>query len=188
MIQIKENGAWIQDPDGGIHVHLENMSRILLDLANKYSPNLVYDFGCGLGSYTKDISDAGIEAIGFEPYPDYSVYDNIQKIDLSVPLSLPRKADMSISLEVGEHIPKEFEQIFIDNICNNTKDILVLSWAVEGQGGHGHVNCRNNDYIIAEVEKRGFRFDESILNIRNVTENLRWFRSTLMLFQRKTFA
>jgi hypothetical protein len=182
---IKENGAWIQDESWSGHTYIEPMSEILLTFVEKHSPSLVYDFGCGWGDYAKDISDTGIEAIGFEAYPDTSFYSNIQELDLSKPHTLERKADMSISLEVGEHIPAEFEQNFIDNICNNTKDVLVLSWAIEGQDGDGHINCRNNDYVIAEVEKRGFVFDDSILHLRHVTDGLKWFHDSLMLFNRK---
>jgi hypothetical protein len=183
-MEIKENGAWLLNGSQDQHVYIPRMSGILLALVKKHSPKLVYDFGCGQGHYTKDIHKAGIEAIGFEAYPDTSHYTNIQELDLSKPHTLDRKADVSISLEVGEHIPVEFEQVFLDNLCNNTKDMLILSWAVENQDGHGHVNCRNNDYIIEQVEKRGFVFDESILYIRDGFPDLLWFTRSLMLFNR----
>lgn len=181
---IKENGAWIQDGSWSGHHYIKSMSDILLSIVAKHSPSLVYDFGCGLGAYTKDIAETGVEVVGFEAYPDRSEYENIQEMDLSKIHLLERKADLSISLEVGEHIPAEFEQNFIDNVCNNTKDVLVLSWAIEGQGGDGHVNCRNNDYVISEVEKRGFKFDDSILDVRTGASDLAWFHKSLMLFNR----
>lgn len=181
---IEKNGGWIQDGSWAGHDYIKPMSAILTNIVKRHSPSLVYDFGCGWGDYTRDIAAIGVEAIGFEAYPDKSHYENIQELDLSKPHTLDRKADLSISLEVGEHIPAEFEQIFIDNICNNTKDVLVLSWAIEGQPGDGHVNCRNNDYIIAEIEKRGFRFDDSILSLRSRIDGLKWFHNTLMLFYR----
>jgi hypothetical protein len=182
---IKENGGWVQDDTHSGHEYLKPMSNILLSIIKKHKPSLVYDFGCGWGDYARDISAAGVEAIGFEAYPNTSFYGNIQELDLSKPHVLKRKAEMSVSLEVGEHIPAKFEQTFIDNICNNTKDVLVLSWAIEGQGGDGHINCRNNDYVIAEVEKRGFVFDDSILHLRHTTDGLKWFHDSLMLFNRK---
>ena len=45
-----------------------------------------------------------------------------------------------MSLEVGEHLPKEFEDIFINNLDNNNNYGIVLSWAIKGQGGYGHYN------------------------------------------------
>jgi cyclopropane fatty-acyl-phospholipid synthase-like methyltransferase len=184
-MRIKNNGGWLQNDDGWTgHAYIKSMSDLLLKLVEKHSPSLVYDFGCGWGDYARDISATGVETIGFEAYPDTLHYDNIQELDLSKLHVLDRKADLSISLEVGEHIPAKFEQNFIDNICNNTKDIVVLSWAIEGQAGDGHVNCRNNDYVIDQMSMRGFVFDDSILQIRRDTEDLLWFHDTLMLFKR----
>ena len=39
-----------------------------------------------------------------------------------------------MSLEVGEHLPQEFENIFIHNLHNNNKSGILLSWAIKGQG------------------------------------------------------
>jgi SAM-dependent methyltransferase len=183
-MEIKENGSWVVGDNDPGHYYSEQMSDLILQIINKKRPKLVYDFGCGYGEYVRDISLLGIEAVGFEAYPNKKVYDNIQELDLSVPVLLERSADISISLEVGEHIPAEFEQIFLDNICNNTKNTVILSWAVEGQGGDGHVNCKNNDYVISEMEKRGFMFDDSALQIRRSFDVNHWFYNTLMLFNR----
>jgi hypothetical protein len=183
-MEIKKNGSWVVgDSDPG-HCYVQYMSDLIIGIVNKKKPSLVYDFGCGYGEYIKNISELGVETIGFEAHPNKTVYDNIQKLDLSIPVVLERSADISISLEVGEHIPVEFEQIFIDNICNNTKNMVIFSWAVEGQGGDGHVNCRNNDYIISEMTKRGFIFDPTILELRKSFDSNHWFYNSLMLFNK----
>ena len=184
-MKIKENGSWIVEENDPGHCYVEYMSDIIINIINEKKPALVYDFGCGYGEYIKNISELGIEAIGFEAHPNKTIYKNIEKLDLSIPVILERSADISISLEVGEHIPVEFEQIFIDNICNNTKNTVIFSWAIEGQGGDGHVNCRNNDYIISEMAKRGFVFDPSILEIRKNFSSNHWFYNTAMLFHKK---
>jgi hypothetical protein len=185
-MEITKNGAWIVKEEDPGHYYSEQMSDLILQIINKKRPSLVYDFGCGYGEYIKNISALGIEAIGFEAYPNKTIYDNIQELDLSSPVILERSADISISLEVGEHLPVEFEEIFIDNICNNTKNTIILSWAVEGQIGDGHVNCRNNSYIIAHMKRRGFIFDKSILETRKIFDKNIWFHNTLMLFNKKS--
>ena len=43
----------------------------------------------------------------------------IQTKDLSVPFNLDHKFDWVLSLEVGEHIPKKKEQVFMDNLVNH---------------------------------------------------------------------
>jgi SAM-dependent methyltransferase len=183
-MKIKKNGSWVVGKNDSGHCYVEQMSDLILDLIRKDKPRLVYDFGCGYGEYLKDISTLGIEAIGFEAHPNRTRYKKIKKLDLSVPVVLEKSADISISLEVGEHIPVEFEQIFIDNICNNTLNTVILSWAIEGQPGDGHINCRNNDYIISEMTKRGFVFDPTILELRKSFDSDHWFQNTAMLFHK----
>ena len=61
-----------------------------------------------------------------------------------------------MSLEVGEHIPKEYEDIFINNLHNNNNKGIILSWAILGQGGFGHVNEQNNDYIKSKMSNLGY--------------------------------
>lgn len=91
-----------------------------------------------------------------------------------------------MTLEVGEHIPKDFEQIFIDNVCRNTNSKVLMSWATVGQSGDGHVNCQNNNYIIEEMNSRGFNYDkEATLELRK-TAKLYWFRKTLMIFSKRS--
>jgi len=45
-----------------------------------------------------------------------------------------------LSLEVAEHIPAQFESIYIDNLVKHAKEDIILSWAKLGQSGHSHVN------------------------------------------------
>lgn len=70
-----------------------------------------------------------------------------------------------MSLEVGEHLPPQFEDIFIQNLHNNNKHGIVLSWAVKGQGGHGHFNEQNNDYVKSKICDLGYVNDVKSENI-----------------------
>ena len=80
---------------------------------------------------------------------------HVQPRDLSQPLSLGRKFDWVMSLEVGEHIPRQFEHTFISNIVNHATTGIVLSWAVVGQRGTGHINTRSNAHIASGARTRG---------------------------------
>ena len=46
-------------------------------------------------------------------------------------------------MKVAEHIPKEFEHVYIDNLVRHAKEGIILSWSKVGQGGHSHVNNQN---------------------------------------------
>ena len=46
-------------------------------------------------------------------------------------------------MEVAEHIPQQYEQIFLDNLVRLAKEGIILSWGVPGQRGHSHINLKN---------------------------------------------
>jgi hypothetical protein len=102
--------------------------------------------------------------------------------------SLKKTAYNTICLEVGEHIPKQYESIFLDNITSLTTNKIILSWAVVGQGGDGHVNCMNNDEVILKMNELGFNYleDDSISARNSVSYKIApWFLNTIMIFQKK---
>jgi hypothetical protein len=90
-----------------------------------------------------------------------------------------------MSLEVGEHIPKDYEQVFLDNLVKHSNKFIILSWAIPNQIGDGHVNCQPNDYIINELDKRGFTFNP--IESQKVREKnvIWWFKNTFMVFFKK---
>ena len=91
--------------------------------------NSLVDFGCGLGNYVKTFKDRGINAKGFDGNPNTLLLTNnlCEILDLSIPKKFDEPFEWVMSLEVGEHLPKKFEDIFIDNLHNNNKNgILYL--------------------------------------------------------------
>lgn len=111
----------------------------------------------------------------------------VKYLDLSEPFLLSQKFDWILSLEVGEHIPIEFEQNFLDNLDKHSCKGVILSWAIPGQGGHHHVNNRPSQYIIDQMAKRGFQFDENWTDRFRSAAELSWFKNSTMTFSRKTF-
>ena len=80
-------------------------------------------------------------------------------IDLSEPIDLGKKFDWVLSLEVGEHLPKKFERIFIENLDRHNLRGIVLSWDLKGQGGYGHFNEQSNEYIKSVMATYGYAND-----------------------------
>jgi len=182
---IADTGYWIENDDPE-HYFSPELSSIIISHVEKTGSETVYDFGCGTGEYLMNLKNSmpGIIGTGFEGSQTNRLFNNIVQQDLSEPFLL-EPADLSISIEVGEHIPKEFEQTFIDNISNNTKSHLIVSWAIEGQVGLGHVNCQNNDYVISQFEKRGWVHDSDTSNTyRSAIPKDIWLFNTLLVFNR----
>ena len=149
----------------------------------------VADVGCGRGEYCKYLKDYGVPIVhGYEGTPDIkeiAVYDDIMVLDLTKRRWVGIDYELVLSLEVGEHIPKEYEQAFIDNVCEFTKKDLILSWAVPSQKGAGHFNEQSNEYIVSELGKRGLVFDKEKAEQLREHASLRWFKNTVMMFGRR---
>jgi len=146
-----------------------------------------FDLGAGPGFYTHFLQQRGLTCWGFdiEPIPEIELTD-INKLDLSQPTTMIGKADVVLCLEVGEHIEAEFESIVINNISQLAREKIILSWAIPGQGGYGHVNCQPNDYIINEFKTRGWALNtEESNHLRKHCSGCSWFEETIMVFNKK---
>jgi cyclopropane fatty-acyl-phospholipid synthase-like methyltransferase len=185
-MKINEVGFWETTDQTG-HVHDKSIAAALSQYLAYKQAKTVVDFGCGLGDYAKAFKADGYKVEAYDGNPSTETLSGgIGKVlDLSKPFYLGKKFDVVLSLEVGEHIPKEFEDQFIDNITKHAKKHLIISWAVVGQGGDGHVNCANNDYIIRQIVDRGFKHNgKDSQTIRDAATNASWFSYTIMVFDK----
>lgn len=147
----------------------------------------IIDFGCGNAFYVGELASLGFKTLGVEGYNLNNFHhNNILIHDLTKPLDLGYKGNI-MSLEVLEHIDKKYESIVLDNITKHCYGTLIISWALTGQPGIGHVNCVEQSYAIDQVVKRGFKFlVRPTKDAReNVDENTDWFRRTLLVFRNK---
>jgi len=183
---INKKGYWETYNDIG-HVHDINLCESIVKTLFENNVKSVFDFGCGLGDYARSIISAGITCEAYDGNPNTFLLSKglANVLDLSEYFNLYKKSDCVLSLEVGEHIPKEYEDIFIDNICNHTNNLLILSWAILGQVGDGHVNCQDNEYVINKISRKGFVYDSIKSNqLRNSATNATWFKNTIMVFKK----
>lgn len=194
-----ETGIWlVADKDSPEHVFDERLAlaiTFLMEMNNYRLPNdkmgySILDLGCGLGHYVDFFRQSQYVASGYDGNPNTLHLTNGRGgrfgiLDLSKPITTELNASLVLSLEVGEHIPAQFEEVFLDNVTITARDVVILSWAIPEQGGLGHVNCRPNEYIIAKVEERGFTHVPELSAFLRYYASLSWFRNTLMVFKRK---
>ena len=145
------------------------------------------DAGCGDGSYVKALRAAGIECDGFDGNPNTREITGglCGVLDFALPVKLVAPYAWVLSLEVGEHIPCGYEHVFVRNLhlCNTQG--VILSWAVPGQGGVGHLNERSNEHVKGIFGSMGYRNDlEAENTLRAAVTDCLWFRDTLMVFRR----
>lgn len=182
---INQQGFW-ENPTKEGHAHDSRLAGAILKVLKARKIDTLVDFGCGTGEYARFFRRHGhvVEAYDGNPWTEQLTGGIGQVKDLSQRFNLLKQFGCVMSLEVGEHIPAEFEQTFIDNIVKHSLDggIIILSWAVPGQDGDGHVNCHTNDYIIQQMQQRGFYLENTLTNQLRKAASLRWFKNTLMVF------
>ena len=181
---VNPHGFW--EGDGG-HIFDERLAEALAGFFKRNAASSIVDLGCGEGKYVKHLRECGLNVDGFDGNPNCPFVTNgmCKVLDLAVPSVLEKSYDWVLSLEVAEHLPSQYERIFCKNLHNNNASGIVMSWAVEGQGGHGHFNERNNDYVKEIFEDLGYENDtESEIVLRNAS-TLWWFKKTIMVFRKK---
>lgn len=184
-IKILNTGIW-DDENPDDHFFDEALSRSISSFLKSEHTKTLVDLGCGDGKYTSFFNENGINTHGFDgnPYTPKITNGVCRVLDLSEPHLFDPPYDWVLSLEVGEHIPKEFESIFIDNLVNNCKFGIILSWAIVGQHGTGHVNCQNNEYVKEKIQKKGFRNIEQLEIQFRADAQISWFKNTIMVFRK----
>lgn len=190
---ISDTGFWILDTNEMNREHRfdKNLCQNIVDLLKKeYVNPKIIDLGCGRCDYTNMLLQFGYNVVGIDGNPNTQKYcsqpNRIIVSDLVKPIRLLSPFDAVICLEVGEHIPAQYETDLIRNIDSLLKPngLLILSWAIEGQSGYGHINCHNNAYIKNRFNALGYQNLEQLeVKFRENTV-LPWFTNTIMLFKK----
>ncbi len=178
---LHERGFWIDDDDDGHHYD----TRLSMGLGDYFRDKTVIDMGCGKGDYVRHLRRRGITCDGCDGNPITKQFDDsLHIIDLSEPFELKKRYDWVLCLEVGEHVPKAYEEVLFNNIDRHATHGVILSWAIPGQTGRGHVNEQSNDYIKGVMSNRGFWYDHEWSIAFRGAARLPWFKNTLMVFKR----
>lgn len=151
----------------------------------------VVDYGCGPGRYLDAFFRDGLtqHLFGFDgtPYGQSEGGIPILQADLSSSTFIPPLSDVSLCLEVAEHIPAEHQAHFLDNITLGTRKYLVLSWSSPGQGGKGHINERPFQEVLDELEHlRDFWHIDELSDRLRASSTLAWFRTNVAVFRRRS--
>lgn len=134
---------------------------VLSLLFEYYTPSSVVDIGCGLGHWLSVCESYGINDYhGVDGHHVSSSHLLIPKEkfirhDLETPLRLPRRYDLAISIEVGEHLPADKARSFVQNLTKYS-DIILFSAAAPYQGGINHFNEQPPKYWASLFKEEGF--------------------------------
>ena len=182
---ISSNGGWCIG--GKHHVTDQKLAGALTEFFEGFT---VASFGDGDGGYKKLMDKSGkvpvYDSYDGAPFCENKTGGLVKFLDLSMPVFGLKLYDWIISLEVGEHIPQKYEQTFLDNIARHAGKGIILSWAPPKQGGHGHVNCQPFEYIVDQLEKRGFDLDKESSAKLQAACKVGWLKRNTNVYRRKS--
>ena len=185
--KISSTGAWILPPD--FQYYLD--ASLAHDLCWLFEGRSVLEFGAGMGRYTEYIRDSckATRVSAFDGVKDIERRSGgiVKHADLTVPnVVRGNMYDWVLCLEVLEHIPNVYESTAIENLVHNSRFGMVISWAAKGQGGKGHVNEQNKEYVVETLGKFGFLHSALAGEILRQRATLPWFHNTIYVFTRAT--
>lgn len=157
---------------------------IILDL---FAPESVLDVGCGEGWWAREFAQRGC----FVTAVDESVREHhesqgvrFEPADLRTLFDTPTKFDLSICLEVAEHLPESSGPGLIESLCKSAP-LVLFSAAVPGQGGYGHLNEQWPPYWEKLFERNGYAVSEALRWM--LWEDARvdwWYRQNMLVAAR----
>jgi SAM-dependent methyltransferase len=158
---------------------------ILMKLAR---PSSVVDVGCGAGSWLSEFQSRGvIDILGI----DFHVQESSLRIpkekflrsDLQQPISVPRRFDMVLRMEVAEHLPRESADTLIQSLVG-LGPIVIFSAALPYQlGGASHVNEEWPEWWVKLFRARGYKVVDCIRRRIWLDRNVPyWYSQNILMF------
>ena len=128
-----------------VHGALQSARIVLSILFEIYQPQSVFDLGCGQGAWLAAAEELGVrKLVGVDgPWVDPAALISrsieFSAVDLEKEFAVPEKYDLSISVEVAEHLSAGRSRAFVEALCA-ASDVVIFSAAIPQQGGVNHIN------------------------------------------------
>lgn len=152
-------------------------------------PKSVIDIGCGIGTFLYAFKNEGIndllgidgEWVNKEQFSKFAPLDILQIHNLEHKITLSKRYDLAINLEVAEHLDEIFAETHIKNLVSFS-DIILFSAAIPGQIGQNHKNEQWLDYWESIFNKFDYSIHDVIRPIFWNNKNIaRWYKQNMVL-------
>jgi len=150
------------------------------------NPLTLLDIGCGPGHFVDSFRDQSIDAKGIDV--DERVHEKEHLTYQSLFDITTEKADVVVCMEVAEHIDSSLEDQVVDKVVSTVNKTLIWTAAAIGQGGIGHINCKNkNDWsekitnagLVRNIEK-----EKQLISDMKKGSHMGWFTQNLLYFEK----
>jgi hypothetical protein len=174
-----------------VNASLKSASVILKVLFDLYIPKSILDIGCGHGTWLYQAQKLGASTLHGIDGPWVSQADMLSNeiqftpANMEVDVPIDRKYDLSMSVEVAEHLSKSCAPRLVSSLCS-ASDVVLFGAAVICQGGENHINEQRQSYWVNRFLDQGYRhfdiFRPKIWGNRSVCP---WYRQNTFLFVRQ---
>ena len=167
--------------------------KIFQILFQYFSPQSLLDVGGGYGSWSKafyDLTGSKNYTLldGEYVHRDKIIVDkdNFVSLDLSAWFSFNKKYDLTICMEVAEHLPEKSSDFLVQSLVRHS-DIILFSAALPGQWWTHHINEQYPVYWADKFAEHDFVcLDFLRTSIWHNSGIEWWYRQNTLLFVRKT--
>lgn len=156
-------------------------------LIEHYGVKSVVDVGAGSGHSSAWFCDHGIRTLAIEGEPQGAEECRkkglaFEVVDFEEASPRPRNHDLAWCCEVVEHVSEGS----IENLLRvfDGCRVVALTHALPGDVGYHHVNCRESDYWIEKLERRGFKHMRELSESLRAMTAARCVNRTLLVFER----
>jgi SAM-dependent methyltransferase len=147
--------------DEMVETNLSSARTVVPHVMSLISPKSVADIGCGEGIWLKAFMEAGVTEV-FGADGEWVQKERLQfpasnflVADLKEPISFSRRYDLSVCLEVGEHLPDATADTLVESLTN-AAPVVLFSAAIPLQGGSHHINEQWPAYWAQKFAKHGY--------------------------------
>jgi glycosyltransferase involved in cell wall biosynthesis len=161
-------------------------NRLAAWIKEELNPTTLLDIGCGPGHFVDSFRDQGIDAKGIDiddrvHGKEYLTYQSLFDITTE-------NADVVICMEVAEHIEEEREDEVVTKVVSTVNHTLIWTAAAIGQGGIGHINCKNKNDWAEKLTKAGLirntEKEQQLIVDMKKGYHMGWFTNNLLYFEK----
>ncbi|TAJ07492.1 MAG: class I SAM-dependent methyltransferase [Planctomycetota bacterium] len=164
-------------------------ARVVVPLLMRWiRPRAVVDVGCGDGSWLAEFAAAGAEHVhGLDG--DWVREDQLkiprasfQRCALDQSISVARRFDLAVSLEVAEHLPQARAAGLVRDLAQ-LAPVVLFSAAIPEQGGLNHVNEQWPDWWAELFAREGLQAVDALRwRLWNEADVTWWYKQNMLLY------
>ena len=175
-----------------VSVRADLASRAILSIFGElFEVASIKDIGCGNGTWLRESLNHNLikTRIGYDlpsAIASSNLFNNesinFRETDLELETSNFEFTELTLCLEVAEHLTSDSAEQVVEKICESTK-YVIFSAATPGQGGFNHINEREFKYWISLFNSHGYAafdiFREKIQSQKSIPT---FYRNNVFLF------